>query len=610
MQDIETFDDLVNYYKSINSEKYFDIQTGGLEFNDQDGGAGAFLIRAIPIILGFVIVYASSGNSLNASVVNDTANSNLPRDIYESTLSVSLNTTKVGLYQQSTLTQSLLSYDSTNTSGALSYFTNTPGVLSYFTNTPGASKIKQSLVESFLTPPGIFDLVLSKKQSKNYLELVLYKSIKSIQEQEYLESTSSTTQQLAVIPNTVINFSKDGGKGIVAFVNNPKNKTAAQEVSTFLGKLTSEDIDKLVTKYIDIGSQYIDFGNQEETRRKTTDLCISCASKLRTLNEMFLSGNIKPELIALNMQNTPNLIQYYLVLKNLSNPNQIVFAIISCSANQILIETRTPGILNLIGSNSPFIQEQVQTTFLKGIITSNFVIELPKQIESSRFNPASLIISSNQISNLQLRQLLERVFNQPSNTLATNSTRYIQPSDEQNNSSAALGANALRVGALGVGALGVGSLRVDPDPYVRVGPDVEVAPDVEVGPDVRVSPDVRVGALGVGALGVGALGLGALGLGNSRLEKPIINNGSQINKTYSTIFEKYILNEYPNQEQIYRKLKKRYEKYMKSLPEINLSKKDIKKIKISIAKLLDLELNLFKSSEYTFVNAFDKFINN
>jgi len=51
MREIKTFDDLVNYYKSINSEKYFDIQTGGLEFNDQDGGgAGAFLIRAaIPI---------------------------------------------------------------------------------------------------------------------------------------------------------------------------------------------------------------------------------------------------------------------------------------------------------------------------------------------------------------------------------------------------------------------------------------------------------------------------------------------------------------------------------------------------------------------------------
>jgi hypothetical protein len=78
------------------------------------------------------------------------------------------------------------------------------------------------------------------------------------------------------------------------------------------------------------------------------------------------------------------------------------------------------------------------------------------------------------------------------------------------------------------------------------------------------------------------------------------------------IFKDIEKNEYPDQIKIIETLNNRYNNFMKltSNQFINLTKKDKKKIKIIIADIVNLELNLFKGSkQYTFINALKTFLN-
>lgn len=87
---------------------------------------------------------------------------------------------------------------------------------------------------------------------------------------------------------------------------------------------------------------------------------------------------------------------------------------------------------------------------------------------------------------------------------------------------------------------------------------------------------------------------------------------TDVQKKYIDEFDKTKINEHPKQNEIYKKLSNRYNQYISSISNVKLSKNEIKNIKFKIAKMLELELNLFKhpSKEYTFAEAYDKFINN
>jgi len=80
------------------------------------------------------------------------------------------------------------------------------------------------------------------------------------------------------------------------------------------------------------------------------------------------------------------------------------------------------------------------------------------------------------------------------------------------------------------------------------------------------------------------------------------------------IFDSAILNEHPDQNAILTNLRSKYQEFTKlsidSNPYVQLTKRDKKKIKKIIGKIVALELNLFKGNQpYTFVNAISKFLN-
>jgi len=110
------------------------------------------------------------------------------------------------------------------------------------------------------------------------------------------------------------------------------------------------------------------------------------------------------------------------------------------------------------------------------------------------------------------------------------------------------------------------------------------------------------------------------------LDPKNIDKGSQINRIESTylyltsqslgsddIFDDAIINEHPDQQKVLQDLTRRYNEFnslnFEFNPYFTLKKQDKKKIKKIIAKIVALELNLFKASNpYTFVYALNKFL--
>ena len=84
-------------------------------------------------------------------------------------------------------------------------------------------------------------------------------------------------------------------------------------------------------------------------------------------------------------------------------------------------------------------------------------------------------------------------------------------------------------------------------------------------------------------------------------------------KFNDNIFENIELNEYPNQQKILDMLNNKYKQFFnltfKNNPYVNLSKAEKKKIKKIIAKIVSIEINLFKDiNQFTFVSALKKFL--
>ena len=84
-------------------------------------------------------------------------------------------------------------------------------------------------------------------------------------------------------------------------------------------------------------------------------------------------------------------------------------------------------------------------------------------------------------------------------------------------------------------------------------------------------------------------------------------------KFNDNIFENIELNEYPNQQKILDMLNNKYKQFFnltfKNNPYVNLSKVEKKKIKKIIAKIVSIEINLFKDiNQFTFVSALKKFL--
>jgi len=110
------------------------------------------------------------------------------------------------------------------------------------------------------------------------------------------------------------------------------------------------------------------------------------------------------------------------------------------------------------------------------------------------------------------------------------------------------------------------------------------------------------------------------------LDPENIDRGSQINRIESAylyltsqrlgtddIFDGAIINEHPDQQKVLQDLTTKYNEFnslnFEFNPYFTLKKQDKKKIKKIIAKIVALELNLFKSSNpYTFVYALNKFL--
>jgi hypothetical protein len=110
------------------------------------------------------------------------------------------------------------------------------------------------------------------------------------------------------------------------------------------------------------------------------------------------------------------------------------------------------------------------------------------------------------------------------------------------------------------------------------------------------------------------------------LDPKNIDKGSQINRIESTylyltsqslgsddIFDGAIINEHPDQQKVLQDLTTKYNEFnslnFEFNPYFTLKKQDKKKIKKIIAKIVALELNLFKASNpYTFVYALNKFL--
>ncbi len=76
------------------------------------------------------------------------------------------------------------------------------------------------------------------------------------------------------------------------------------------------------------------------------------------------------------------------------------------------------------------------------------------------------------------------------------------------------------------------------------------------------------------------------------------------------LYKRNNLNEHPDQNGVLKLLNKKYNNYIQSLPQINLSSKEKIRIKKIITRLVELEINLFKpsGSEYTFTTAYNKFL--
>ena len=99
---------------------------------------------------------------------------------------------------------------------------------------------------------------------------------------------------------------------------------------------------------------------------------------------------------------------------------------------------------------------------------------------------------------------------------------------------------------------------------------------------------------------------------STNFESVYLHLKDRLPEDLSDIFTNVELNEHPDQKEILKILNKKYSDFSRLTTNsyLNLSKKDINKIKRIIAQIVNLEINLFKESDnYTFVKAFKDFIN-